>query len=751
MAGWDYEQISPVLNDQRVDRIDDAPSGEIDRLPSLSLDIPDLDIIKNLDFRINDSRTYWDIPEGFNLRESRNESMRLFLGKQIDVTHLYRFQVPYVENQIFVGVEAIVAYLTTRQPQPEVYPAQDTPRSRILAVDLEKVLSSHSQKFQLNRIFEVCVRNLLLKRVGVVYLHFDPRHGKNGEIVPMAIDPDHIVVDKNATLNGNPSFICHFLKYSVEELCAEYPKKKTAIWEALGIQRGTSKQMTREIAVRRVWMTHYNAKGEAEEGCVTYFGKLVLSKYRNPNWLYASNSSNFLDMPEKPFIFLNYINDGQHLIDLTTPVEQASNMQNILNKRGRQIMENADKANGTLVISTDSGLTKDDAQNLTGDPNQKLIIKTAGQAVSNLIYQVPPHNLPSYVMDDKLDARMTIQNIMGTPSEFTGSDGSDDNGQTLGQSMMAKNQASGRQDLIGRAIDSFADKYFCYLTQMMVVWYDEKHFFVYNGGDGEFDHLAMSRDLIEDGMAVAVKSGSTLPFDKSRQEATALNLSKQGMIDPYNLYKDLHMDNPQKRYDAWFKWKMQPQDLVRDTQDAEDENTAYVDFIDIMAGKKAKPREDATKEHILTHRKQMITDQFLKTKKNIQTNFLEHIEKELESLELRTDLDQMSETGGLEALNPNMPIQPPQPQQPPMGQPGMGMPPPPGMAPPAGPPGMPPPGMPPVGPPPGGLPMGLGQPPMMQPLPQPGPMMGGILGSGLTNPANPRMPGPENVTAVPSL
>lgn len=742
MAGWDYEETSPPLDDMRVDRLQDVPTGEIDQLPVLSLDIPDADIIKNLDMRVEDSQSYWNKPEGFNLREARNENMRLFLGRQVDVSRLYRFQVPYVENQLFVAVETIVAYLTNQQPQPEVYPAQDTDSSRIIAGDLEKALMAHSQKFQLSRLLEVCVRNLMLKRLGVIYLHFDPNYGDNGEIIPCAVDPEHIVVDKNAVLGGNPAFICHMLKFSVEELVAEYPEKKKEIFEALGIVRGTPKQMSQEVAVRRVWVTNYDEKGKPQEGCVIYFGKLVLSKYKNPNWLYT-RGKNFLDMPEKPFIFLNYINDGQHAVDITTPVEQAANMQNILNKRGRQIMENADKANGLLVISSDSGLTKDDAQNLTGDPNQKIIIKTAGNPINSLIYQVPPHDLPSYVLTDKLDQRTTIHNIMGTPNEFTGSDDGDGKGEdkTLGQAMMAKNQASGRQDLIVRSIDRFVDHYFKYLVQMMLVWYDEKHYFVYNGGDGEFDYITMHRDLIEEGMAVNVKSGTTLPFDKSRQEAVALQLAKMGMIDPYNLYKDLHMDSPQKRYDAWYKWKTDPQSLSRDATNVMDENSAHVDYIEIMNGKDAPPRDNVTKEHILTHRKQMLTDDFLKAKKPIQRKFLDHIEKELSSLELRTSLDEMSQAG-LTELDPSVPIQPPTPQGGGMGTPpmqGQGVPPQPGSAPPMGAlQGQPPMGMPPQGPPPG---------PAMA-----SPNLAAIMqGTGLNNIANPRMPAGGAVTALPTV
>lgn len=742
MAGWDYEQISPPLNDQRVDRLDEAPAGEIDQLPSLNLDITDSDIIRNLDARIEDSKTYWDNPEGFNLRNSRNENMRLFLGKQIDVTHLYRFQVPYVENEIFVAEETIVSYLTNQRPQPEVYPAQDTTRSRLIAMDLEKATMAHGQMFHIDRLLEVSVRNLLNKRLGVIYFHFDPNHGEHGEIIPVAVDPDYLVIDKNAALGGNPAFICHFLKYSVDELCSEYPERKKEIFEALGIVRGTPKQMVQEIAVRRVWVTNYDKKGRAHEGCVTYFGKVVLSKYKNPNWLY-SRGKNFLQAPKKPFVFLNYINDGQHMIDMTTPVEQAANMQNILNKRGRQIMENADKANGLLVISTDSGLTKDDAQNLTGEPNQKILIKTAGQPINSLVYQVPPHDLPSYVIDDKLDQRTSIHNIMGTPNAFTGSDADraqDD--KTLGQAMMAKNQASGRQDLIVRCIDRFMDDYFNFLVQMMLVWYDEDHYFVYNGGDGEFDYITMNRDLLEDGMAVTVKSGTTLPFDKSRQESVALNLAKMGMIDPYNLFKDLHMDNPQKRYDSWFKWKTNPQDLARDTSDAMDESSAYVDFVEIMNGKEAKPRQDATKEHILTHRKQMLTDEFLHAKTKLQNALIKHIKQELASLELRTALDEMGQESD-QLLNPDVPIQPPMPSQMPS-QPGMGAP---GMQPPGG---MPPmqPGMPPSGPP---MPPPMPQPGMLQPQPT----MAGVMNTpptqGLVNQANPRIPAMGNPTGMAGM
>lgn len=679
MAGWDYEQISPPLNDTRVDQFTNQPQGVIDKVPSLDLDLPDAVIIKNLNGRINDSQEYWDKPEGFNLHEARQENKRLHMGRQIDVSHLYRFQVPYVENEIFVGVESIVGYVTAQQPLPEAYPAQDTQRARIFASDLEKALIAHSQKFNLAKILEYCIRNWMLKRSAAIHLYFDKNHGKHGEIIPIAVDPEHLIIDKNAAAGQNPEFICHVLKRTPSKLIEEYPEKEEEILKALGIVRKGPKNMEQTIAVRRVWVTHWK-DGKAVEGCVTYFGNLVLGKYKNPNWRYSGD--NFLDVPMKPYIFLSVINDGNHIIDITTPVEQAANMQNILNKRGRQVMELADKAVGMLVISTDSGLSKDDAQNLTGDPNQKLVITTKGQPVNNLVYQVPPPEIEPALFEDKQDIRATIHNILGTPPQFTGAQNKGDNTDTLGEALMIKNQAQGRQDLIVRAIDNFMDQYFKFLVQMMAVWYDEKHFFVYNGGDGEFDYITIHRDLIDSGMQVTVKSGSTLPFDKGRQEAVALNLAKIGVISPLDLYKDLHMDRPQQRYDNFAKWKADPMSLARDAHDIDEESSAYVDYIEIIeGGEDVKPHEDAGHAHILTHRKQMITDEFLKAPSTNKRKFIKHLMAEMKGLELRTAMDMMAAQDSADAgalpegvpmpANPAQPgVMPPQPA--PMGAPAPG-------------------------------------------------------------------------------
>lgn len=737
---WDREQVAKPLNDIRVDNYQ-GQSDVIDTLPTLSLKLDDLQLIKNLNQRIQDSKDYWDTPDGFNLAKVRGDNERVYLGKQTDVRSLYRFQMPYIENQVYIAEQSIIAYLTAREPQSEVSPANDTPQSRQFALDLEKIHMAHSQKIKFGRIMETVVRNAMNKRIGLIKFEFDPDYGKNGEILAHAVNPEHVVIDKNVRQGENPAFIDMTLKMSVNEMCHRWPEKKEAIYNAAGIKRGTYKQLEEIVAVHETYLTYYDKKYEPQEALVYYFADVVLEKTKNPHYVYSDRNRNFFDVPMKPYIALNFDNDGTHWIDNTSAIEQAQPLQSVLNKRGRQLMEVADKANGILVVSSDSGLSKDDLQNLTGDPNQRLLIKTAGKATQDMVFQVPPPVVPAFLYQDKVDLRTQLANLMGAPVDFSGVDSSENEKNTLGETILKKNQAAGRQDLYVRAIDRFASDYYNFLTQMMCVWYNEDHFFVYNGGDGQFDYLTANRYLFEDGIAVSVKAGSTPPLDKQREEAIALNLSKDGLLAPLDIYKMLHLQTPQKLYDNWAKFKADPMALARDAMDDVDETKAYMAYTLIMNGEEPDEPKDCKKEYILTLRKLMLSDDFLNAERSLQNKFIKFVMKAVDSLEKRTSLDMMAQQG-LQNLEPNVPIAPLPPVTPPT-MPGMPI------------PGMPPAGMPgaqgPQGPMPQGPQGGPPLPPSGMNLNMLAQTLSGSPAPNLNNPANPTPIQPQNPTQLPNL
>lgn len=729
----EYDRTAPVLDNTSVDNIG-SQQGEIDQLAYLSLDMADRDIIRSLNQRIDDSEAYWNDAKGFDLKNARAENTRLHLGR-VDETGLYKHQKQYKENQIFVSEESIVSYVTSQVAGPLVVPAGREDIHKLFAADLEKAIKCYMSGdvidlVNIEQLVELWVRDVLNKRVAVAHFFYD---AALEEIILEHIDPEHVILDKNAALGKNPGFVCHVLKKTPEEMVAEFPDKANKILDYLGIVRKTPKQMTKEYAVRKVSVTHYDKQNKPQEGVVWYFDNIVLKKMRNPNFLYARKDLNLLRYPKKPYIFGNLVNYGTHLIDNTTPLEQAAPVQQYLMRRGRQIAENADKANGVLVISTQSGLTKDDGQNLTGDPNQKLFVDDEnGRGVEGLVKQLQAQALPDYVLQDKQDARMQVGNIMGAPTDFTGSD-SNGGDPTLGEVMIKKNQASGRQDLMVRSMTRMLGQIYQYLVQMMIVWYTEARDFTYDAGDGEFDFITLKRELIHKG--IRVKASRPANPDRSRIEAIVLKLLEKGNISLLDAYKILQLDNAQQLYDNWAKQQADPMALARDALDVIDESEAYVAFQTIMDGKQIEDKKNPSKEYILSLRKLMINDDFLDAKAKQQTAFIKYVNKCIDSLDERLGLEAASDVTGESAQG----LRPGTPTPDPTMQPGAGM----AGMPGAMPPGQPPmPGMPPMGPMMGG--------PMAPPPPMPTPS-GVFAGTPIPAPGQATMPQPGNPASLPMI
>jgi len=613
--------------------------GELSQLPVISLDLPDAYIIKNLHANIEDSKDWYNDINHHNLKNKRLKNAQMLQGMHLAENKLYRHQTPFIDNELFVGIDAIISYVCAQTPRAEVYPADDAPESIVLAQNLEKYMHAHSEKFELPRKLEGAVYNLIGKYVGILKLRWDPLYGKNGEIVPEVVDPNHIIIDHNTKLGENPRFICHVLKDNVEGLIARFPDKEDEILNHFSIKRKGARNMSAEVAYREVWFTYYE-KNEPKEAVAWYVEDIVLDKQPNPNWLYDDEGENFLETPMKPFIPFNLTNDGSNWLDKTNALEQAIPQQDILNKLGRQVLDNLATANGFKVIDSHA-LSKDDAQNFTGDPNQLLLVKTKpNQRVNDVVAQLSPQIVSGELISQLANTKQTIHGIMGTPSQFTGTD--ENKTETASESIMIKNQASGRQDKIVRSVDYGMDKYFKFLAQMITVWYTVKHYATVNGGDGKFDFIEMHRDKINKGMSVRVQSGTTLPFDKSRQESVAINLLKMGVISPYDGYKLLHMDEPQKLYDNFMKWKSDPTQLAVDIAVNDANADAAVDWTELMHGDIPKDRKDPTHEYIEQMRKLLITDEFRDAKPKIQANIIKFINRAVDSLEIRTELDQAS-------------------------------------------------------------------------------------------------------------
>lgn len=588
-----------------------------------ALPLPDDDLLSLLKKPLQESQNYWD--STFKLKQVRQDNMDLWLPNHWKNKDVYDYQEEYLyqDPRVFTSVETICSIVNARTPNPEVMPGQDSVNSTQLAKDVQKALFAWAEKYRTADLFRIGTRNLLLKRVGYLKLRWDASVGQHGEIVPEHVSPEDIVVDSDAQWNEVPRFIAQKLPPKTgEELIALFPDAKQKIYEMLGVNRKNGNgdliayrsQLGKKKRIWEVWFRYYNEDTKQYSGGLAFVDENcqnVLIKDKNPNWNYKEESknavSNLLDFPAPPFFPINYLNDGTSYIDLTSMVEQAAPLQRILDRRGFQIMENAEMAGSGLIFNT-LMIKKEDIARLTGSPDERIGVKgNVNEAVS----RVAPPPLPNYVIEDKNDARSEIDNIFATHDISRGEQSAN---KTLGQDQLQQNQDYTRMDDIARAVERTASNFYRYVVQMMKVYYTEDHWFKATGEDGQYDFIVIKSDSIEDGVDINVEAGSTMPVNKKAQLDSVQTLAQMGMIDPLSIYEVISgspLPSPKKMLERYIAFKSDPAGFAGSAKDEEFDRYAFMDIQILKAGKMPKPREDINESYLKFMNEFMVGGEFM--------------------------------------------------------------------------------------------------------------------------------------------
>jgi len=122
------------------------------------------------------------------------------------------------------------------------------------------------------------------------------------------------------------------------------------------------------------------------------------------------------------------------------------------------------------------------------------------------------------------------------------------------------------------------------LVQMMKMFYTEEHVIKILGKDGTITFLSFSRDDIEDGTVINVKSGTPVMLDPIGRHNQAIQLWQLNAIDPETLFERLDFADPQAAAQKLFAWKNNQ--LVFESQLREKE---------ALAGAEAKAKMDVEK------------------------------------------------------------------------------------------------------------------------------------------------------------
>jgi hypothetical protein len=635
---------------------------------ALDITLPDEKLKHMLVNSLETNRSHWN-QAPWQLERIDKENVAYFLGDQLDDADYIANDVRYKDNRLFSSIRAILAYVTGQLTKPELTPSKSDPIYLKAARDIQAALYQHTMDEKGDRKFRAAVLNLIIRKRGFLKLRYDENAGFDGDIVTEICNPEDIIIDRNAKYLDNPNVIYHRNRCTVDELIMKFPNKANEIRTAYGIVQGRYSQMSRFVTYFEAWFT-YIEDNKPKEGVCWFIPEkeLILDKQQNPNWIYTGDEkkdreTNLTSIPPKPFVPFNYMNLGESYIDETSLFEQAKDQQDMLNRRGRQIMENADYVNGRWVASRDS-FNEEDAQKLI-NKGPKTVALAKGDDMNKALVNVSSPELPAYVTNTLFDTRNEIDNLMGTPAQFRGAQPTSQD--TATRDLMVKQQAGALQDDLVIAVADAAETYYKIKLQMMRVYYDEDHWFACKGGDGKYSFILLNGDNIDPNVRISVQTDSNLPLDKAQIRTTSMDLWKQGnAIDYLTLMQDLGLPDPEVRTERYIKSQTDPMGYLKAIEMSQINTDAEADIQLLIMGKAPDERDEYSDEYF-NYINDFITKQrFRKLPQDAQeriTAFLMAIEHEVNT------------TANLQSILLNdaemIPLAPPPPMP---GAPGAGMP-----------------------------------------------------------------------------
>lgn len=525
--------------------------------------LPELELSMSDEELINLKKSWekqWQ-PVEAELKKKQELNEKYWLGKHFTQVEELSQDKPIADNLIFESLETFLPIATRQNPEP-IVECDNTDEGQKLADRLKKMLSFLADNMSLKLKLKKLTRYWALYHLGVVKIGWSTI---KDDIDIVILRPQKLILDPTATIEDGEytgKYIGEHRKDTAENLVLRYPKQKSFIEDEV---KG---EMASEIGYIEWWTDDYVFWTVKDE---------VLDKKRNPHWNYdtekktvdqfgaESQSSvrgnNHFPIPKKPYVFLSVFNLGKRPFDDTGLIAQNLKLQDMVNKRLKQIDKNADNTNGGLIVSGDY-YTKEQA-GLAVEALRKgsAIWQPSGDVNRGSRRDVGPP-LPTFVYQSLIDYRTELRNIFGTSGSTPGGTKQE---QTVRGKIIVKGQD---MDRIGGGISEYleqvADNLFNWFVQLMYVYYDEPHSAAVLGKERAQEYITIKNSDLNRKILVSVKEGSMIPKDSLTKRNEAIDLWSAGALDPITLFDRLEFPNPRETAKNLFIWKTQPQLLFPD-------------------------------------------------------------------------------------------------------------------------------------------------------------------------------------------
>lgn len=464
---------------------------------------------------------------------------------------------PISDNQVFIALETFLPMATKENPEAMVS-ADGTPEGDKFANNVQRFLGYQADRLCMKLQLKKAARHWAVYLLGVAKVGWSM---KENDIALAIIRPQRLILDPEATIENaeyTGQYIGEERKDTAANLKLRFPKKAKEIDAKSGDKAGT------ELKYREWWTQEY---------VFWTLGQEVLDKKKNPHWNYDSTEEvvdefgipqeqtikgkNHFSEPKMPYTFLSVFNLGQGPFDQTSLITQIVGLQDLVDKRLKQIDRNADNTNGGAVVNG-TVFTKEQAAQVSEALRKGGTVVVPGNIEGSYKREqgVP---LPNFVYQSLMDYRNEIRNLFGVNGSTPQGTRQD---QTVRGKIIAKSQDS---DRIGGGfteyLEQFADQIFNWMVQLMYVYYDEAHTAPVLGPERAREVVTMKSSDFQTKLTVSVKENSMIPKDSLTKRNEAVELYQAGALDPITLFERLEDPNPRQTAERLFLWKSNPQAL----------------------------------------------------------------------------------------------------------------------------------------------------------------------------------------------
>lgn len=464
-----------------------------------------------------------------------------------------------VDNQIFPALETFLPIANRANPDP-VVKADSSPEGIELSKNIKNALVEWADTHKLRMKLKKGTRNWALSLLGVWQMSYnvqtDEIECEAVKVKDLYLDPDGHW-DESALFTGD--WIGRKKKVSAGKLKVMFPKAEAAIVTQSG------GQMAKKLDVEEWWY-----KGTD----IFYFiGDECVGTFKNPNWNYdgemkhvdpatqeeiatpviGRNHKFGANAPQAPFIGLVIFNTDAGPHDETSLIIQNIPMQDVVNKRFRQIDKNADSQNNGALASG-SSFTKEQAAEAASFLRKGGTVWVPNGDVNTAWKRDAAPQLPADIFQQLTDSRAEVKNSFGTAGSTA--EGVQQEDTVRGKIMVNQSDSSRIGGGVTESIEQCADTIYNFVIQFMFVYYDEPHYISAMGQNGAAETIAIRNSDFTMDVSVTVKDGSLIPKDPLTERNEAMDLWEAEAIGLPELYSRLDFADPMESAKATLTWQM---------------------------------------------------------------------------------------------------------------------------------------------------------------------------------------------------